>query len=84
MQHIYQKVSTIRSIVNEMKPFAPNTILLLVASPVDLLTSIAHKLSGLPQSQVLGSGTFLESARIRYLLGEKLRVSHLTSLVSII
>lgn len=84
MQHIYQKVSIIRSIVNEMKPFAPNTIILVVANPVDLLTSLTYRLSGLPQSQVLGSGTFLESVRIRHLLAEKLRVSGLTSLISTI
>ncbi len=82
MQHIYQKASIIRSIVNAMKPFAPNTILLIVANPVDLLTSLAYRLSGLPQSQVLGSGTFLESVRIRHLLAEKLKVRRLTNFVS--
>lgn len=69
-QHIYQKVSIIRSIINEMKPFRSDTILLVVANPVDLLTSLAYKLSDLPASQVLGSGTFLDSVRIRNLLAE--------------
>jgi L-lactate dehydrogenase len=69
-QHIYQKVSIIRSIINEMKPFRSDTILLVVANPVDLLTSLAHELSDLPASQVLGSGTFLDSVRIRNLLAE--------------
>ncbi|CEO60966.1 hypothetical protein PMG11_05398 [Penicillium brasilianum] len=69
-QHIYQKVSIIRSIINEMKPFRSDSILLVVANPVDLLTSLAYKLSDLPASQVLGSGTFLDSVRIRNLLAE--------------
>lgn len=70
-QHNYQKVSIIRSIINEMKPFRSDTILLVVANPVDLLTSLAYDLSDLPASQVLGSGTFLDSVRIRSLLAEK-------------
>jgi L-lactate dehydrogenase len=68
---MYQKISIIRSVVNVMRPFKSDAILLLVANPVDLLTSIAHELSGLPKCQVLGSGTFLDSVRIRGLLAEK-------------
>ncbi|OKP08049.1 L-lactate dehydrogenase A [Penicillium subrubescens] len=79
-QHIYQKVSIIRSIINEMRPFRSDTILLIVANPVDLLTSLAHELSDLPASQVLGSGTFLDSVRIRNLLAEKTGVrAHICS-----
>ncbi|GLI72317.1 hypothetical protein PoHVEF18_000487 [Penicillium ochrochloron] len=50
--------------------YSTDTILLVVANPVDLLTSLAHELSDLPASQVLGSGTFLDSVRIRNLLAE--------------
>lgn len=75
IQHMYQKVSLIRSIINAMKPFQSDAILLLVANPVDLVTSIAHRLSGLPSRQVIGSGTFLDSVRIRQLVAHKLGVS---------
>lgn len=54
-----------------MKPFRPDAILLVVATPVDLLTSIAQRLSGLPPSQVLGSGTFLDSVRLRGLVADR-------------
>lgn len=74
IQHMYQKMSIIESIIKEMKPFRPDTILLTVANPVDLLTSITFQLSDLPRSQVLGSGTFLDSVRIRNLLAEKTMV----------
>jgi L-lactate dehydrogenase len=67
-------MSIIQSIVKEMRPFRSDTVLLVVANPVDLLTSIAYQLSGLPPSQVLGSGTFLDSVRIRNLLAEKTSV----------
>jgi L-lactate dehydrogenase len=48
-----------------MKPFKENTILLLVANPVDVLTYLAQQYSDLPPTQVIGSGTFLDSARLR-------------------
>ena len=49
-------------------------ILLIVANPVDILTFVAQKQSGLPESRVFGSGTVLDTARLKYLLGEHLRV----------
>lgn len=48
---------------------------MIVANPVDVLTHIARKLSGLPTNQVFGSGTFLDSSRLRVLLADKLQVS---------
>jgi L-lactate dehydrogenase len=57
-----------------MKPFRSDSILLLVSNPVDVLTSLAQELSGLPKSQVMGSGTFLDSVRLRRLLAHKLGV----------
>lgn len=58
-----------------MKPFRSDTILLIVANPVDLLTSLAQELSGLQMSQVLGSGTFLDSVRLRGLMAGRAEVS---------
>ena len=48
--------------------------LLIVANPVDILTYTAVKLSGLPENRVFGSGTVLDTARLKYLLGEHLSV----------
>lgn len=58
-----------------MKPFRKDTILLLVANPVDVLTYFARQFSGLPDHQVIGSGTFLDSARLRGILAEKSEVA---------
>lgn len=58
-----------------MQPINPSTILLLVANPVDILTYFARKLSGLPESQVLGSGTSLDSARLRGVLAQETDVA---------
>jgi len=65
----------LKSVITEMQPINPNAILLLVANPVDVLTYIAQKLSGLPRKQVFGSGTFLDSSRLRCVLAQELRVS---------
>ena len=43
-------------------------------APADILTQVAIKLSGLPENRVIGSGTVLDSARLRYKLGEHLSV----------
>ena len=49
-------------------------ILLVVSNPVDILTYAALKLSGIPEQRVIGSGTVLDTARLKYLLGEHLGV----------
>ena len=63
------------SIFTSMAPLSPHAILLLVANPVDILTYFARKLSGLPESQVLGTGTSLDSARLRGALAASAHVS---------
>ncbi|KAF2854568.1 l-lactate dehydrogenase-like protein [Plenodomus tracheiphilus IPT5] len=65
----------LESIFSSMAPISPHTILLLVANPVDILTYFARKLSGLPESQVLGTGTSLDSARLRGILAQKAEVA---------
>lgn len=58
-----------------MQPFASHTILLLVANPVDIMTHFAQQYSQLPRARVLGSGTFLDSARLRGSLASAANVS---------
>ncbi|PWY87122.1 NAD(P)-binding protein [Aspergillus sclerotioniger CBS 115572] len=65
IQHLYQKISILKSILTETNPFNPNTILIIVANPVDLLTTLAQDISGLSRPKVFGIGTCLESARLR-------------------
>jgi len=54
---------------------APDAILLIATNPVDVMTMVATRLSGLPASRVIGSGTILDTARFRALLGQHLGVS---------
>ena len=65
----------LESIFSSMAPINPNAVLVLVANPVDILTYFARELSGLPESQVIGTGTSLDSARLRGKLSEKTQVS---------
>ncbi len=51
-------------------------ILLIVSNPVDILTYVAAKLSGLPKERVIGSGTVLDTARLKYELGRHLSVDN--------
>lgn len=60
----------VASIVREVMKNGFNGILLMVSNPVDLLTHVAWKVSGLPRNQVIGSGTVLDSARLRSLLAQ--------------
>lgn len=50
-------------------------IFVIASNPVDLMTYVAQKVSGFPANKVIGSGTVLDTARLRYLLGEHLEVS---------
>jgi len=52
-----------------------NGIFIVVSNPMDVMTYLAYKYSGLPDTKVIGSGTVLDSARLRYVLAEKLDVS---------
>lgn len=70
-----RNVEIMSKVINGLKPIREDAILLVVANPVDALTYFAQKLSGLPKNQVFGSGTFLDSARLRGILAEKLDVA---------
>ena len=71
---VKKNISIFKSILPEIKNRKFDGILLVVANPVDILTTVALKLSGLPQDKVLGSGTVLDTARLKYELGNHLNV----------
>ena len=59
----------LRSVLDELKKRNYGGMLLIVSNPVDILTRVAQQYSGLPENRVFGSGTVLDTARLRYLLG---------------
>lgn len=71
---VKKNVAIFRSIIPEITSRSCQGILLIVSNPVDILTWVALKLSGFPENRVIGSGTVLDTARLKYLLGEHLGV----------
>ncbi|TQD68944.1 hypothetical protein C1H46_045523 [Malus baccata] len=72
---LQRNVSLFRNIIPPLVKYSPDTILLIVSNPVDVLTYVAWKLSGLPSNRVIGSGTNLDSSRFRFLIADHLDVN---------
>ncbi len=70
-----KNVDIFKNIIPQAVKYAPNAILLIATNPVDIMTEIALKLSGLPKSKVFGTGTVLDSSRFRSTLGKYLGIS---------
>ena len=71
---IGKNVSILKSIIPEISRRNFEGVLLIVSNPVDVLTYAAWRMSGLPASRVIGSGTVLDTARLKHLLGQHLQV----------
>lgn len=69
-----RNVEIFKSIIPEIARHNQDAVLLVVTNPVDILTYAALKFSGFPENRVIGSGTVLDTARLKYLLGEHLGV----------
>jgi L-lactate dehydrogenase len=65
----------ITDIIEQIKPFQDHAIIIMVSNPLDVLTHVAQKVSGLPRNQVFGTGTFLDSQRLRELIAEKTNIN---------
>ncbi|SCZ76737.1 L-lactate dehydrogenase [Pseudobutyrivibrio xylanivorans] len=71
---VKKNVGIFGSIIPQIAEVNKDAIMLIVANPVDILTYAAKQLSGYPENRVFGSGTTLDTARFKYLLGEHLQV----------
>lgn len=71
---VNRNASIFKNIIPEITKRNSECILLIISNPVDILTYIALKISGFPSNRVIGSGTVLDTARLKYLLGKKLKV----------
>ena len=68
-------VAMCRDLVPALVALAPDALLLVVTNPVDVVTQAALEFSGLPPERVFGSGTVLDSSRLRFLIAEHTRVA---------
>lgn len=67
-------VNIIKSVIPEAVKYAPNAVYVVVSNPVDIITYTILKLTHLPENRVFGSGTLLDSARLREIIGQHFSV----------
>lgn len=75
LQLLERNAEVFRSIVGQVTRVAPEAILLVATNPVDVMTHVATRLSGWSPARVIGSGTILDTARFRTLLGQHLGIA---------
>lgn len=75
LQLLERNVQVFQSVIPQVLNQAPDTILLIVSNPVDIMTTVVTQIAGLPPARVIGSGTILDTSRFRTLLGEHLSVA---------
>jgi len=78
LQLLERNVKIFESVTSQVVRAAPDAVLLITSNPVDLITRVVAKLAGIPPRRVIGSGTILDTARFRALLGEHLGVAPLS------
>ena len=78
LQLVQKNVGIFKSIIPEIAKRKCAGVLLIVSNPVDILTYVAQKLSGFPTNRVIGSGTVLDTARLKSKLGDHLDVDSRT------
>jgi L-lactate dehydrogenase len=70
-----KNAAIVKSVVEQVTAANFDGILLVVTNPMDVMTHVAWHASGLPKHKVIGSGTVLDTARLRYALGQKLKTN---------
>jgi len=71
---VNKNVAIFKDIVHAVAKYAKDAILLVVTNPVDILTYVTLKLSGFPSNRVIGSGTVLDTARLKYMISDYAKV----------
>lgn len=72
---IYKNYEVFKDIVGKINKTGFNGIYLVATNPLDVMTDIVYRLSGCNSNKVIGSGTTLDSARLRYLIGEEIGIN---------
>ena len=68
-------VNILKDVAKNVVQHAPNAIYVIVSNPVDVLTYVFHKVSGLPENQIIGSGTILDTSRLQSELAKRFHIS---------
>lgn len=70
-----RNASITKAVIKELDTYAPNAIILMVSNPVDILTRVAQEVSNRNNKKIFGSGTVLDTSRLRYQIGKDLSVN---------
>ena len=68
-------VNILKDVAANVTKYAPNSIYIIVSNPVDVLTYVFHKVSGIPENQIIGSGTILDTSRLQSTLAKRFHIS---------
>ena len=68
-------VNILKDVAANAVPYAPDAIYVIVSNPVDVLTYVFHKVSGIPENQIIGSGTILDTSRLQSTLAKRFCIS---------
>ncbi|MGA0063246.1 MAG: malate dehydrogenase [Flavobacteriaceae bacterium] len=63
----------VQTVTENLLKYSPNAIVIVVSNPMDTMTYLVHKVSGLPKNRIIGMGGALDSARFKYRLAEALK-----------
>ena len=68
-------VNIIKEVAANVVQYAPDSIYIIVSNPVDILTYVFHKISGIPEHQIIGTGTILDTSRLQSTLAKRFHIS---------
>jgi len=75
LQLLERNAAVFQQVVPQVVSYAPDVVLIVASNPVDIITTMVVKLANLPPGRVVGSGTILDTARFRTLVGEHVGVA---------
>ena len=68
-------VNIVKQVMPQIIPYAPHAVYVVVSNPVDIITYVFMKISGIPENQIIGSGTALDTARLRFGLASHFNIA---------
>lgn len=72
---MYRNAANFRSAIEHARPYQHEAVIIVVSNPVEALTAFAQNISGLPRSQVIGTGTTLAGVMLRGLIANNAEVN---------
>ncbi|XP_014217966.1 L-lactate dehydrogenase A chain-like [Copidosoma floridanum] len=75
LELVHRNAEIIKTIIVPLAEYSPKAVFIIVTNPVDIMSWLAWKVSGLPINRVIGTGTHLDTARFRYMIANRLGVA---------